>query len=128
MTVFKTKACVFCIHSPKTIDHLLVGYAVTAQIWGHFLSRLGLSRFIPVGQASITEFWTGLRAKLGRKQKKCLDSCIILVAWMIWKERNCRVFKQDHTNLDTLLQRITDEFVSWRVAEARCLEALPLQE
>lgn len=94
-------ACVFCLHSPKTIDHLLVGCAVTAQIWGQFLSQLGLNRFVPIGQVNVVEFWTGMHAQLERKQKKSLDSCIILVAWMIWKERNCRVFKQDHTPLHT---------------------------
>lgn len=48
--------CVFCLHSPETIDHLSVGCAVTAQIWGQFFSRLGLSRFIPVSQGSIADF------------------------------------------------------------------------
>lgn len=121
--------CVFCLLSLETIDHLIVGCAVTAQIWGQFFSRLGLSRCVPMGQVNISEFWIASRAKLRSKQKKkFLDSCIILVAWMIWKERNHRIFNQDPTSLDTLLHRITEEFVNWRLAGLRCLEALPFQE
>ena len=120
--------CVFCLLSPETIDHLIVGCAITAQIWGHLFSRLGLRRFVPVGQGSIADFWLTQRAKLHGKQKKCLDSCIMLVSWMIWKERNLRIFNQDPTDLRTLIHLISEELGSWRMAGGRCLEALPFRE
>lgn len=64
------------------------------------------------------------RNSVDRKRRRAFDSCIILVSWVIWKERNNRVFNQDSTPIHLLLQRISDEFGLWRMVGAHCLEAL----
>lgn len=110
------------------MDHLLVVCAVTAQIWVQFWSTIGLRWFITVGQVTFEDYWTAVRGALQRKQKRSLDSCIILVAWMIWKERNSIAFRREITSVDLLLVRICDEFSHWHIVGVLCLEALSSRE
>lgn len=61
------------------------------------------------GQTNMEDYWILVR-KLVSGKRRALDSCITLVSWMIWKERNNKVFNNEATTLDHLLERIQDEF------------------
>lgn len=120
--------CVFCHSARETIDHLLLGCAITAQIWARFLLSVGLHRCTPAGQPTLENFWISARQKVSFSRRRGLDSCIILTSWMIWKERNNRVFNKVSSPLGPLLHRIFDNFRLWRSAGARCLQSLPMLE
>lgn len=61
-------------------------------------------------------------------RRKGLDSCVILIAWMIWKERNSRVFEKVDASSLTLLHRTFDEFRLWHASGLDCMRSLPLIE
>jgi hypothetical protein len=42
---------------------------------------------------SLQEWWKRARCRLGGKEKHYLDTFVILVSWMLWKQRNARVFQ-----------------------------------
>nr|TKW25123.1 hypothetical protein SEVIR_3G095200v2 [Setaria viridis] len=46
----------------------------------------------PVPDGSLTERWLQMRHGLNATQKKGIDSSIMLISWMIWRERNNRMF------------------------------------
>lgn len=56
--------CIFCLAMQESIDHLLVGCAVTSQIWPHFFRGVGLHRCLPVGQSTLKTFGWQLRRLL----------------------------------------------------------------
>jgi hypothetical protein len=53
--------------------------------------------------------------------RKALASLTIIVSWIIWKERNARVFNHKSTPTTTLLNIIKSEAKLWRAAGAKCL-------
>lgn len=115
--------CVFCGHGQETIDHILVGCAVTGQVWARFLRQVGFRAAAPIGQTTLQDHWISARNSEAKHRRKELDSCIILVSWMIWKERNQRIFKNVTTPINQFLIRIQAEHHHWRMAAATGREA-----
>ncbi|RCV36316.1 hypothetical protein SETIT_7G308900v2, partial [Setaria italica] len=54
----------------------------------------------------LQDWWIQARRLWTRQKRKGLDTLIALVTWEIWKERNARVFRGDHLQMDHLLQKI----------------------
>lgn len=73
-------ACVFCRLHEETIDHLLVGCAVTAQVWAHFTVQIVSRCQVPSGQQSLQDHWLAARHSQPRRHRKEIDECIILVS------------------------------------------------
>lgn len=53
-----------------------------------------------------------------------LDSIIILVSWLLWLERNKRVFDRQARSAQQLLSLIADEAVQWGPAGYAHAESL----
>lgn len=121
-------ACVSCGFSQETIDHLLVGCAATSQVWTRFLARVVFAGLVPIGQPMLEQHWLSSRDSLPRQKRRGFDSCFILVVWMIWKERNNRVFNNVIASIGQLLQRIHEEHCYRRLAGAHGWEALSHHE
>lgn len=49
---------------------------------------------------------------------------MVLVSWLIWKERNRRIFYHRSRNLQEMMSVVEDEVVSWFRAGFRQLERL----
>ncbi|KAF8711217.1 hypothetical protein HU200_029233 [Digitaria exilis] len=52
----------------------------------------------------------------------------MLVMWEIWKERNGRVFQRRESSVPSLLGKIKNEVVAWRLAGAKHRGSLFLRE
>ena len=50
------------------------------------------------------------------------DSLVILVCWLLWKERNNRTFDRRLQTIQDVLARIANEIVVWYQASFRHLE------
>ena len=78
--------------------------------------RGNLQRLTPLSPNSDLVHWWLLSSKQLRKElRKPFDSLVILVAWILWKERNQRIFQKvklsvRDTDLSTL---IMDEIKVW---------------
>lgn len=116
-----------------TIDHILVGWAVVGQVWSFVLSWIRLPQCVPRGQDKFDDWWTHARSLLQQRKRKGFDSAVILVAWMVCKERNNRVFNiyitktvfnNKQATIHQLVGATQDEGGQWRLAGVRCLEEL----
>lgn len=59
---------VFCRSSSETIDHLLMGCAITSQVWERFLPLVRLRQGIPAGQSSLENHWLVARLSVPRNR------------------------------------------------------------
>ena len=57
--------------------------------------------------------------KAGRRG---FDSLVILVSWIVWKERNDRTFDRCVRTVDEVVRRALDEILAWSLAGFRQLE------
>lgn len=88
--------CVFCDQCNETINNLLVACPESWQWWWFVLRAIRLPNFLPFNEASFHLWLCDNRMKVDKAHRRGFDTIAALVAWMIWKERNNRVFNQHH--------------------------------
>ncbi|WVZ61528.1 hypothetical protein U9M48_011389 [Paspalum notatum var. saurae] len=106
-------SCALCDQGVETMDHLLVGCSFTKEVWLRVLSVLNWTSRMPGNHLSFVDWWLQARKGLLKMVRRGFDSLILLVAWVIWKERNKRVFRRRAALLWTVISRILDEANSW---------------
>ena len=85
--------CALCNQSPGTIEHLLVTCSFSRDIWFKSLRRLGWEASTPTAQSgSLADWWNIERKSIPKDGRTCFDSLIVLICWLLWKERNDRTF------------------------------------
>jgi hypothetical protein len=52
----------------------------------------GLQHLTPVAGDEFGPWWMRTRERVPKHQRKAFDSLVILVAWLLWLERNDRTF------------------------------------
>ena len=85
---------------------------------------LGYQSPPPTADLSFLEWWLILRQDLSKYQKKGLDTAVMLLSWMVWKERNVRVFNNVERTLNHLLTDIIAEGGNWIQAGATKLAGI----
>lgn len=75
------------VRSPAGRLRVLFSY----ETWFHVLGRVGLGAKIPMMVVPIATWWTIERSSIAKRLRKGFNPLAWLVAWSIWKERNCRV-------------------------------------
>lgn len=55
-----------------------------------------------------------------------MNSLVVMVAWLIWKERDNRVFEDKYSSVDCLLDLIKRTTLDWFRAGVKCLESLSI--
>ena len=65
---------------------------------------------------SFADWWTTSRKRLAVDSRKPFDSFVVLVCWMLWKERNSRVFDKRAAMRWVLSDCIHDEGKLWGLA------------
>ncbi|KAG2655420.1 hypothetical protein PVAP13_1KG010501, partial [Panicum virgatum] len=119
----------------KTISHLLVGCSFSRQVWYRVLLRGRWHSVLPQHPATIfTDWWLTSRKKFGKVERKCFDSLVILIFWIIWKERNRRTFDHTSRSVNEVVSLIFEEALSRRHAVFRspkpfllCCGVIPTQ-
>lgn len=77
-----------CDQAAETASHLFVGCVFAWEVWYSLLEPLGM----PMDVHDIVQWWIQQRSRLDRASRPLFDSLMLLIAWVIWKERNGRVF------------------------------------
>jgi hypothetical protein len=71
------------------------------------------------GRETVLHYWSAI-AKAPTSSPKGLLSAITLITWVIWKERNARVFNNKAYLVTTLMEKIKDEGKDWIMTGANC--------
>ncbi|WVZ65478.1 hypothetical protein U9M48_014833 [Paspalum notatum var. saurae] len=79
---------------------------------------------MPGNHPSFVDWLLQARKGLLKTVRRGFDSLILLVTWVIWKERNERVFRRRVAMPWTVVSRILDEANSWLSAGVSDLDAV----
>ena len=119
----QSPTCVLCDQLDETHDHLLAACVYTREVWLRILSTFALGHLTPTADDTLLDWWLRTRARFHDDLQKAFDTLVLLVSWMLWKERNRRVFDDDPSPATTLLDRVKEEADSWIAAGFRSLAA-----
>ena len=127
VTTFRTAdSCALCDQESESIDHLLLGCSFARELWFNILLRLRWHFLTPGNlDESLADWWSRSRKRLQKADRKCFDSLVILTSWMIWKERNARIFDSKQLTVAELLLRVKDEADVWLLAGFKQIGAFP---
>ncbi|XP_066320259.1 uncharacterized protein [Miscanthus floridulus] len=115
--------CTLCDQHHEILDHLLASCTYTCEV-RHLLAMTGLQRFGPSHDARLADWWQQTRADVPRSLRRGFDSLVLLVSWILWKERNRRTFHNVTKSPAQVFSLICDEADSWIAAGYRSLAAL----
>ena len=111
-------ACPLCDQLPETADHIALGCVFARQTWHGVLSRCGLEAATPNQNDKLIDWWPAERHRLHGLARKGFDSLVLLTVWILWKERNARVFEHRHASVAAVCQQINEEVGLWKLSGA----------
>jgi len=120
-------SCALCCQESETITHLLVGCSLAREIWYAVLLRLHWQQLAPGSYIfCLADWWSSARKLIPKINRRSFDSMVILISWILWNERNRRVFDHQVRTSRQLLDFIADEAVQWVLASYSQVEKLAL--
>lgn len=69
-------------------------------------------------------WWTSSRKWLPKELRRGFDSLLLLVGWLLWKERNVRTFRRIASSAQQLVEAIEQEVSLWCAAGYKHLAGL----
>ena len=116
-------SCILYAQESESIAHLLVGCSFTREVWYHILLRLRWHALTPDRQCfDLADWWTSVRKRLQKTDRRCFDSLVILTSWFIWNERNRRTFDNGVKTVVQLISAVQEEALNWVLAGFKQLE------
>jgi hypothetical protein len=85
------------------------------------LRLVGFQMLTPSDDILFADWWVNNRKRVHKKSRKGFDSFVCLVSWMLWKERDARVFDRKSLQVGQLLQVVRDEGRQWILIGYRSL-------
>jgi hypothetical protein len=112
----------------ESIDHLLLSCVFPMQFWFSLFQLLDQQEFTPqIDTISFMNWWQMVNDLRLGPRRKCLNSMIILGAWILWKHRNKCVFDGVAPSLVAALSLANDERSAWKMAGAKRISFLMAQ-
>ena len=88
------------------------------------LASAGLQHLGPHIDSTMADWWLQTRAAVPETFRRGFDSLVLLVSWVIWKERNNRTFNNAAKTTTQVLALVSDEIDSYINAGYKCLASL----
>ncbi|BAH94054.1 Os07g0663200 [Oryza sativa Japonica Group] len=110
-------SCALCMREQEDCHHLFVTCEFSGRVWE--LMRAWISVDFPIpGQidCSLIDWWFEARRCFRTGYREIFDAVLMLVCWLIWKERNARIFEQRLRSPEQLVEDIKEEINVWRSA------------
>lgn len=83
-----------------------------------------MQRFGPSHDSRLADWWQQTRADVPGSLRRGFDSLVLLVSWVIWKERNRRTFDNVAKLPTQVFSLICEEADSWIAAGYQSLATL----
>jgi hypothetical protein len=106
------------------MHHLLITCPFSRQVWHDALSSLRMTCQSPSKETSLDDWWQTAKRATPKPLRKGLASMTLLIAWMLWKQRNAGVFEGENPSANLLLSEIRKEAALWAKAGAKGLRVI----
>ncbi|WVZ91735.1 hypothetical protein U9M48_037868 [Paspalum notatum var. saurae] len=116
--------CALCDQESECINHLLLRCSFAREVWFLVLRPVSWHSLIPGPMDSMMSWWSSARKRVHKEFRKGFDALVLLSLWMIWKERNARVFGRRPSSPSELLSLLLSEANLWVLAGFRALSCL----
>ncbi|KAI8026313.1 hypothetical protein LOK49_LG02G00101 [Camellia lanceoleosa] len=103
--------CCMCYVDAETVDHLFLHCSLASRLWGSVCSLFGIPWVQPKGVVDMLWSWRG--ARVGRSRRRVwllVPSCLL---WLVWLERNRRIFQGLQRSVLWLEDRFLVTLYSW---------------
>lgn len=110
--------CHLCLADGESCSHIFHDCPFTQQVWTRIRSRLDLPCSTP--SEGLINWWYTARKIVHKQDRKTFDAGVILVTWLVWKERNARIFDGKAASAEQVCASIAEEWESWKAAGLLC--------
>jgi hypothetical protein len=119
--------CPLCKQTEETNNHLFVHCCFTTRIWELLRDWLGIHGIHPQNWACLNiQHWWSTLVEGSSHHWKGLASLVLLTVWVIWQERNDRIFRRKLSPTFVILDKIKCEAKLWvRVGARRLGDLMP---
>jgi hypothetical protein len=120
--------CKLCNGSPETGVHMFATCPYSGQVWSSVLGRVNLSASLSSSSnhLNLQDWWISVIDNLPSQLKDRWKSITLLTRWMLWKERNSRIFDNKEKR-PTAAEKIFVELKEWS-AKRVVKQLIPLGE
>jgi hypothetical protein len=118
--------CLVCRRNLEMVSHLFQECLYVRQVWTKIGNWASISSFHPTTWTAnkTMQDWFGELGGASSTNSKGARSLSILVCWMIWRERNARVFDRSENHSTYLVCEIKSEAMLWMPAGNKKLGTL----
>ncbi|KAL4204372.1 hypothetical protein AMTRI_Chr01g109510 [Amborella trichopoda] len=103
--------CVLCQCEEESNSHLFIHCNTAHKIWGHILQLCGVQWvMLPTVKELLSSYPASHWLKAGRTLWKAAGAAIV---WIIWKERNSRIFQGIAIECPALFHKVTSLVTFW---------------
>jgi hypothetical protein len=90
----------------------------TRQVWFGCLQRLELDLDTPQVAEPWQDWWLRVRAVIRTRERRGFDALVILVSWILWRQRNARCFQNVNKqySVQGLIEQILKDWRQWQRA------------
>ncbi|CAN1343283.1 Putative ribonuclease H protein At1g65750 [Linum perenne] len=96
--------CVMCGTDSESVRHIFWLCPFACEVWSFFSSRLSLSGSMPFNAMGFLWAWKGLNCEASLRP--CVKILVHSVMWVLWNERNTRIFQDKSDDLGGVVSRI----------------------
>ncbi|WVZ66620.1 hypothetical protein U9M48_015811 [Paspalum notatum var. saurae] len=109
-------SCALCDQESETIDHLMLQCSFSRQVWFLALSVFSWQTLIPAASDTSMFWWSSARNRVRKEYRPGFDGLVLLIFWMIWKERNARVFNRGAVSPFLVWSKLQEDGKLWSLA------------
>lgn len=84
--------CCMCCVTLESVDHLLAQCPVASCLWALIFSTFAVQWVQPEGVLGV--LWSWARGWVGKRRRKAWNLALLSLMWLIWLERNRRIFQE----------------------------------
>ncbi|XP_028125322.1 uncharacterized protein LOC114322241 [Camellia sinensis] len=103
--------CCLCGRAAESVDHLLMLCPVSSRLWMLMIAVFGLVWVQSGSVLTVVQSWAG--GRVGRRRRKAWLLAAHCLMWIIWLERNRRVFHGVAHSISWLERRLLIVLYSW---------------
>ncbi|CAN1816063.1 Putative ribonuclease H protein At1g65750 [Linum perenne] len=96
--------CVMCCADGESVRHLFWTCQFAREVWSFFSSRLSVFGPLPIDAKGFLWAWKGLNCD--NPFEPCFRILVHSVLWVLWSERNSRIFRDRSDNVQAVVSRI----------------------